>query len=49
MFMDRHSKTTSALIYVWDLQREAPYFSCGMILPVRSVITEVTAFYGREQ
>lgn len=39
VFMNRFSKTTTALIYVVDLQREEPYFSYGLISSVRSVIT----------
>ncbi|KAI6078504.1 Neurobeachin isoform X2 [Aix galericulata] len=36
VFMNRHSRTTAALIYMWDLQKEAPYFSCGEIFSVRA-------------
>lgn len=31
-------KTKTALIYMLDLQWEAPYFSCGVMFSVRSVI-----------
>lgn len=49
VFMNRHSKTTIALISMLDMQWEMPYFSRGVIFSVRSVIIEVTAFYERKQ